>query len=357
MSVLISYFKSNFENIILSEDGTVKLFTDFVSENNAVKYGVGLYNRSESAIIKLTGKDVLEFLHRITTNSVKDLKPFYYISTLFTNEKGRLIDRTSLVRLEDEYFIVGSKFNDAILSRWIERFIISEDVKVEIHSGNFLILDIIGPQAESYLTLICGKEVDELDDNKIHKVIIDENVAHLLKKKTASGENIYWLISEIENSTKLLDYLLSHKSVFDLEMVGEDAFDRYRVINKVTKGGKEIIDKYNPHEADLLNDVSFNKGCYIGQEVIARLDTYDKVQKILKKFVISDVNFDVPADFYLDNNDKDLLCTVTTISQNHENNQFEGLGFFKKTLIENNSEFDVCLGENRERNFKLKVLS
>ena len=38
---------------------------------------------------------------------------------------------------------------------------------------------------------------------------------------------------------------------------------------------------FNPHEARLLNAVDFKKGCYIGQEVIARLDTYDKVQRYL----------------------------------------------------------------------------
>ena len=75
--------------MVLSEDGTVKVFTDIKEENNAVKFGVGIYNRSESAVLKLTGKDVLDFLQRITTNNVINLEPHHYVSTLFTNEKGR----------------------------------------------------------------------------------------------------------------------------------------------------------------------------------------------------------------------------------------------------------------------------
>ncbi|MCB0753295.1 MAG: hypothetical protein KDC52_17625, partial [Ignavibacteriae bacterium] len=162
MDSVKSYFKNKFENITFSEDGTVKIYSTVDQENNSVQYGVGIYNRSESAVIKLSGKDVLNFLQRITTNDVSKLEPFHYVTTLFTNEKGRLIDRTALIKFEDDYFLVGSKFNDAVLARWIDKYVITEDVKIENYTNKFLILDIIGPQAESYLTLICGKDVDEL---------------------------------------------------------------------------------------------------------------------------------------------------------------------------------------------------
>ena len=56
-----------------------------------------------------------------------------------------------LVRLEDDYFLVGSKKNDNILYRWLNKYIITEDVQTENKTGEYLILDVIGPQAESYL--------------------------------------------------------------------------------------------------------------------------------------------------------------------------------------------------------------
>ncbi len=354
MNQLISYFKNKFENLVLSENGTVKIYTDIKEENNAVKFGVGIYNRSESAVLKLTGKDVLDFLQRITTNDVIKLEPYHYISTLFTNEKGRLIDRTSLIRLEEEFFLIGSKFNDAMLTRWIDKYIITEDVKCENFTNKFLILDIIGPQAESYLTLICGKDVDELDNNKLHKVSIDETTAYLLKKKASNGELIYWLFSLIENSEVLLNYLLSHKSVFDFAMVGEDSFDRFRVINKVTKGGKEITDQFNPYEANLINDVSFTKGCYIGQEVIARLDTYDKVQKKLRKFEINSNDLNLPYELYSEDNE--LVGIITTLSKNIEQDKIEGLGYFTLKQILNNVELIIPQKENDNKKLKIRFL-
>ena len=66
-------------------------------------------------------------------------------------------------------------------------------------------------------------------------------------------KSLYWLVSEVENSKFLLDYLLSHKSVFDLEMIGEDSFDRYRVINKVSKNSAKRLVITTIHMKQNLN--------------------------------------------------------------------------------------------------------
>lgn len=355
MNSVVKYFETNFESIELNENNLVDSYSTLEKEINSVKYGVGIYNRSESAVIYLTGNDVLDFLNRISTNNVKELAPYHYISTLFINDKGRLIDRTALIRLEDEFYLVGSKNNDAVLSRWIDKYIITEDVKSENKTNQFLILDVIGPQAESYLTLICGKEVDDLDNNKLHKVEINNTISFLLKKKAGSGENLYWIISQIEHTNNLMDYLLSHKSVFDLSMVGEKAFDFYRVLNKVPKKPNEINDNFNPHETCLINDVSFNKGCYIGQEVIARLDTYDKVQKKMKKVKIEGANsIKTPVEFF--NKDKDLVGILTTVVNSDVNNHLEGLAIIREAYQKNNGLIDNLSINDNDYLISLKIL-
>ncbi len=354
MENIVKYFQGIFDNPSLNNNGLVETYSSIKTEINSVKYGVGIYSRSESAVLHLKGKDVLEFLQRISTNDVSKLEPYHYVPTLFTNEKGRLIDRTVLVRLEDDYFLVGGKKNDAILYRWLNKYIISEDVRSENKTGQYLILDVIGPQAESYLTLICGRDVDDLDNNKLHQIEIDNTSSYLLKKTAASGENLYWIISEVGNAEELFDYLLSHKSVFDLSMVGEKAFDYYRVINRVPKYPNEINDNYNPHEAGLLNEVCFSKGCYIGQEIVARLDTYDKVQKNLRKVRIDGIsNFDTPIELYNDNSE--LVAILTTLVKAEENNHFEGLAFIRNGFLKTN-EIDGIRSETSTDNIKLKII-
>ncbi|MCW8849976.1 MAG: hypothetical protein OQJ81_08370 [Melioribacteraceae bacterium] len=331
MDIVTKYIVDHFENHQLSDNKLVDICTNIEEELNSVKYGVGIYNRSESAVIHIKGNDVLDFLQRISTNDVLKLEPYHYVSTLFINEKGRLIDRTILVRTENDYYLVGGKKNDAVIYRWLDRYIITEDVKIENKTGEHLILDVIGPQAESYLTLICGREVDDLDNNKMHEIIIDNTRSYLLKKTTASGANIYWIITEAKYAEELLDYLLSHRSVFDLSMVGEKAFDYYRVINTVPKYPNEINDNYNPHEVGLISDVSFNKGCYIGQEIVARLETYDKVQKKIRKIRIDGITkLEIPSAIYQEGND--LIGIITTLVKAKENSHYEGLAFIKSAF-------------------------
>jgi len=348
------YIKENFGATILIEDGIVKHYTNYADEVKSIKYGVGIYNRSESAIIKFSGNDVLEFLQRLTTNDVSSLESYHYITTLFTNEKGRLIDRTSLIKIDDDYYLVGSKKNENVLLRWIEKYIITEDVQSENYSNKYVILDIIGPQAESYLTLICGKDVDGLDNNVLHRINI-EGINGFLLKKESYNEKLYWLLSEVENEIPLVNYLLNHKSVFDLSMIGEEAFNHYRVINKIPAYPNEINDKFNPHEAGLINDISFNKGCYIGQEIIARLKTYDKVQKSLQKVIVNGKK-DLILPFELHDLDNNFAGVITTLVKSNKNNHLEGLGYIKKMYEENKNEMNFKFGIDKNDLIKIRIV-
>jgi folate-binding protein YgfZ len=69
--------------------------------------------------------------------------------------------------------------------------------------------------------------------------------------------------------------------------VGLEAFEAARVGQAVPAYGQEMGDPYNPLETGLIGSIDFAKGCYIGQEVIARLDTYQKVKKHLVKLRFS----------------------------------------------------------------------
>ena len=63
--------------------------------------------------------------------------------------------------------------------------------------------------------------------------------------------------------------------------IGQNAWDALLVSKGIPRYGRELGDDFNPLEAGLIGAIDFAKGCYIGQEVIARLDTYQKVQKQL----------------------------------------------------------------------------
>ncbi|MCP5064905.1 MAG: aminomethyl transferase family protein [Ignavibacteriae bacterium] len=338
MKEVEKYIESTFPQLELSSDELVKNYSTLEEELNVIKYGVGLHNRSHHNIIKLNGKDVLDLLQRISTNDVSVLEDFHHVNTLFTNDKGRLIDRTTLIKFADDFFLVTSFDNDNRLLRWIDKYVMTEDVKIENESGKYFLLEVIGPQAESYLTLICGKDVDELDHNKIHRVDVEGLKFHLLKKQSLTGEVIYWIVAETDGAEKIIEYLLSHRSVFDLAMIGEEALVHSKIENVVPTYPSEINDNYNPYEAGLIKEVSFTKGCYIGQEVIARLDTYKKVQRTLKNVKVTGLtNAKTPVE--ISNSSGEVIGVITTLVKMELENKYNCLCYLQnKYLASDQSE-------------------
>ena len=78
----------------------------------------------------------------------------------------------------------------------------------------------------------------------------------------------------------------------------QNEFEEYRICSGIPASGSELTVQYNPLEANLSSLISWTKGCYIGQEVIARLDTYKKVQKRLVKIKMAGLPPSVPVPFY-----------------------------------------------------------
>ncbi len=277
----IEYLKFIFNGLNLSETASINSYTDAQIEYEALKYGVGIRINSDLCLLKLTGKDVCDFLHRISTNEINNIMPFEKTDTLFTNEKGRFIDRATFMNFDDHSFLFGSSYHCEKLSRWIERYIIAEDIKLEKMREKFMVFEIMGPQSGSYVSMFCGKCLEELDGKKIMKIDFDGIEILITKFFGNEKKSKYWIIVDHGLFKNFISKIHSHKSAFDACLVGEDAFQYYRIENLIPEAPFEINDNFNPHEVNLIKDVSFSKGCYIGQEVIARLDAYEKVQKEL----------------------------------------------------------------------------
>ncbi len=331
--IISNFYNEHFRHSIVVENEVVKQFSDFNEEYENLRESVGIRDITNYGLLKLTGKDALDFLHRISTNIVNDLEEFQKRSTLFTNEKGRIIDKTQLLKFPDYILLICSKESKEMLFNWINKYIISEDIQVEDISGEKFLFEVIGPQSESYLTLICGRCIDRLDDIKIIEMNAGDASFYVIRQSRYNSYNRYWMLGEIASAPEVLNYLLSHNNIFDIRMVGEKAYNIFRVENGTPLAPFEINDKYNPHEAGLLDHVSFTKGCYIGQEVIARLGTYDKVQRCLRGVIIENGNSpDTPVKLVSESGKEAGMITSAINSNLFERNL--GLAYIRKEFAD-----------------------
>jgi folate-binding protein YgfZ len=223
-------------------------------------------------IIEVRGTDIADFLNRMSTNQIKQLDKNQGIQTVLTNEKGRIIDCITLLNVGDQHLLLCSARNEDNVIQWMKKYIIMDDVKLSKSTQAYTAIALHGPQANQFLAQATG--------------INTMGVAlwHSFQASIAGSEALFLRIPPLAE----LGYLLLSKSESlisffenqqEIPLADQSIMEILRIESGAGIYGKELSDQYNPLEAGLLHLISFRKGCYIGQEVIARLDSYNKVQK------------------------------------------------------------------------------
>ena len=131
--------------------------------------------------------------------------------------------------------------------------------------------------------------------------------------------------------------------------VGVDAVEAVRIERGIPAFGKDLTEDYNPHEANLVHHVSFSKGCYIGQEVIARLQTYKKVSKYLVGLRWEGEG-PAPGSFLA--HDGRRMGIVTSAARLPHTGGNVGLGYVRKAFVEDGK----AVVDEAGTEIKIKVL-
>lgn len=346
---LLDYLESLGGNIEVQEGKKViKNFDNLESEIDSLYNGVGLRDISHYGIIELKGKDTLDYLHRIGTNATKDLPKEGIARTIFTNEKGKIIDKGTLVNFEDYQLLIVSAEQKMKVISWLNKYIITDDVKPADANDKYSLLELIGPQADSFITLICGNSVNNINPNSFKIFSSEGMIFFLLKIIDAKGNVKFWIIADHANAKKIINYLVENKGPFNFNLIGEEAYNSFRIERGIPIASNELNDQYNPHEAKINELIDSKKGCYIGQEVIARLETYDKVQRSLMGVVLSNTDsINTPVNLYSDGNE---AGTITSAAYSLKLKKQIGLAYIRKAFCQEGKILSVKIENGNSLN-------
>ncbi|MDP2362136.1 MAG: glycine cleavage T C-terminal barrel domain-containing protein [Ignavibacteria bacterium] len=331
-SDMLSFFVSlGAKTELVNEINYIKNYTSVEDELYSIHNGVALMYKNTSSIIELKGTDSLDFLHRISTNSMKNLNKEEVKKTIFTSEKGRIIGVSTILNFESYLLLITSALSKQKVMSWINKYIIGDDVLLSDASHRFNLFEIIGPQSDSFLSLFVGDTINSVTDNSFKVVSADGVLFFLAKLKDDKGICKYWILAEQENGKKLVNNMIENKGPFDFNLVGDEAYNAYKIENGIPSDPNELNDNFNPHEAKIIDLIDFKKGCYIGQEVIARLDTYDKVQKNLIGLCFSEL-INTNDKFSLLDDQQNEVGVITSIAYSPKIKKNIALGYIKKSL-------------------------
>ena len=260
------------------------VYTAFDEEYQSLRQEIAVFDRSDAGFLFLTGKDVLDFLNRLSTNDVLNLKKDDIRSTILITEKAKIIDLVTLIPYNNGYLLEISPNNEAKILKWLDKYIIMEDVKITDITSDFTKVSITGNKVSS-LTQYLGVFLSNATRQKVYRISLAKKEI-LVCMDSLFASNVWNIYCHREDFGDLLSELTSVSLPgLRIRQIGKKVFETFRIEEGVPIVGKELTEYVNPLEAGLRKIVSSTKGCYIGQEVIARLDTYDKLQRTLTGFI------------------------------------------------------------------------
>jgi len=338
-------------NFIQVEQYQIPLdYGNVIDELNAINHSVGLLDRSYLGKIALSGSDALDLLNRISTNDLKYLSVGTMCDTVFVTPKGRMIDYCRVINTGDDLILICSFYHAEHLIDWINRFIILEDVKVKNISQDYLWLTLIGPRSKIFLGTFCEKPIAEHDD--VIWLDIDGNSFPALKNSNFKAPAYNFCIRN-KGITNIIGFILHNLYSLNGRLIGDSAFQIIRVESGMPDWGSEITQDYNPHEARLTHAISFTKECYTGQEVISRIDTYEKIQKYLMIIELSKkISCKPPLDIYIED---ELIGHLTSYAFDPINNRSIGLGYIKKMYTREDNIYVEIIAQAERIPAKLRL--
>lgn len=324
------------------EAGTsrVQHFGDAAAELSCAFESCVLADRSDLGRLLATGPDILNLLNRLSTAEVRSLARGDGRPTVLTSPKGRIVERLFVHHLgEAGVLLVGGPASGAKVMEHIGRFTFQEKTGLSDVTDATCQLVLIGPRAADALEALALPRPAVFH---AAATSLAGAAVHVLGEQGLSGTG-FSLVAATEHRIKLWRELANAVFAVEGRPAGELALESYRILRGIPLSGRELTDEHNPLEAGLWDAVSFDKGCYVGQEVVARLRTYDKVARSI-------IGLEMPAGRLLPEHGTPLLIEerevgrLTSVVVLPGEERAVGLGYVKRREIADRTEVQVGPG-------------
>ncbi|MEK7794628.1 MAG: hypothetical protein AAB353_08865, partial [Candidatus Hydrogenedentota bacterium] len=253
----------------------------------AVRHNAGAWQRTDHTFVRIIGADAASWLHSQTTNDVTGLESGQGHANAILDRQGRLQGHFTLHRWEDEYWMLVERAQWPRVHEHLDAHLFIENVQMEEAGEDLEQVVIQGPRTLRYLAALLDKEGVEAS----HLLPSAGWGCHPLEllgfevlafRVSLTGEDGYVFVVERGQGGALLDALIAGGGNAPVPRILDEAIEVLRIEAGIPKFGVDM-DATNPIPETTLERtaVSYEKGCYIGQEVVARLRTYGSVKQAL----------------------------------------------------------------------------
>ena len=287
-------------------------------------------DRDDHGRFLATGKDFLDLLNRLSTNAVADLAAGDGAVTVVTSPKGRIVQRLFVHHAGDDGVLctTGPGRVPGVLDHF-RRFTFGEDTGLADVSEARSWVALVGPRSREAIGAV-GLEVPE--PRKLTRGDLDGHPVWVLGQDGVSDEGVSVLAPSGHRDAVRVALESAARSVGG-GPAGDAVMTAWRIARGHGADGTEYNENHNPLEAGLLDAVAFDKGCYVGQEVVARLNTYDKVARRLTGMTLPPGTPPPPTGTRLFSDGRDA-GTMTSACVPPEEDAAIALAFVRKEFLD-----------------------
>ncbi len=283
-----------------------------------------IFDRSHWGRIRLTGADRVRFLHNQTTNNIQQISAGSGCRTVFVTSTGRTIDLATVYALPESLFLTVSPDMAQPLYDWMDRYIFfSDKVALQEETMQTFMFTLLGEGADEVVRSLGAASLigqPEFTHQSLTPPDVEQPVTIAVGSDLAIAGYTLWGAGAREKEGEQIWQVLCAAGATPCSTAH---WEQLRIQQGRPMPASELTDDDNPLEAGLWDSISFEKGCYIGQETIARLNTYKGVKKRLWG-VILERPFPAGTALTYDGNKVGKLTSVT-----HTDSDSFGLAYLR----------------------------
>ena len=262
-------------------------YSDPRSEYEAIHQRAGLADLSLRGKALVTGDDRVTWLQSIISNDILPLKAGQGRYTAFMNHKGKMLSYFRVFLQPDTLIIEDVGEVGDLTYQTLRKFLLY-GTKAKLHNGleSWGLLLVTGPKGPDILKQALGVEVGPLQVLDTISFTFGDSQGIIARTEETGGQD-FELFVPVEGLPALWSHLLKIGKEAGLQPVGREALETSRIEGGLARLGPDLNEKIVPPEGNLEGIAfSLSKGCYPGQEVVARMDTYGSVKRRIVGLVL-----------------------------------------------------------------------
>jgi folate-binding protein YgfZ len=272
-----------------------------------------LFDLSGHGLIGVTGKDAAQFLHNLCTNEVVKLPVGRASESFLTTAQAKVVDHVWILNVsgdEPTYYVDVGENEGTRVYKHLDSYIISEQLELQNLTEQFAHFHFAGPQSCHLLNEIASRDLGLLQDLEAIEVARDAHRLRLWRRNRLGviGFDLLWPAKETDVWMPALE-----KS--PRVSAGCAAYDCLRIEAGLPRFGIDITEANLPQEVGRIDQtISYTKGCYIGQETVARVRTFGHVNRMLRGLLLPETKLLDPGTKVFHEQQEAGAITSCTIS-------------------------------------------